>query len=413
MDEERAPMTTDGGPGEQTADLVVIEDEFGTALVGAEEAIAEFTRQEDFPLPVVAVESGVTVTTLAPQLFGARAVGSAYMVGTSVVESAGRARGTTVTYHRMVRDSNGTIRSHARIPAPGGVAAIAPQMAALMALEAAISAQFDQIHEHLDVIEDKVDEVLRLAAAERLGDIYGHHRVLARKARAMADGDALTATDWSSLAGLGPDLEVGVERLRMHASKQAETLDSRLGPGKRAEQLEAMVRKNRLGETLQLLVVAQKSLFLWQRLRLEQVRVTEPEHFEQTIASARNILREQYRADVDLVVGLRELLTTHAVLKTSEAHHKLVSRSLTKHRQELEAMLDQFVQARNLQLATWEGRDHATIAEAMIAAKAKAAALATSGRRQLARGGAGIVAWIDPDAKKPAVVDAAEDRSES
>src|SRR5690606_14479779 len=151
MDEERAPMATDGGPGEQTADLVVIEDEFGTALVGAEEAIAEFTRQEDFPLPVVAVESGVTVTTLAPKLFGARAVGSAYLVGTSVVESARRARGTTVTYHRMVRDSNGTIRSHARIPAPGGVAAIAPQMAALMALEAAISAQFDQIHEHLDV----------------------------------------------------------------------------------------------------------------------------------------------------------------------------------------------------------------------------------------------------------------------
>lgn len=412
MDEERAPMTTDGGSGGQTADLVVIEDEFGTALVGAEEAIAEFTRQEGFSLPVVAAESGVTVTTLAPRLFGARAVGSAYMVGTSVVESARRARGTTVTYHRMVRDSNGTIRSNARIPAPGA-AAIAPQMAVLMAVEAAISAQFDQIHEHLDVIEDKVDEVLRLAAAERLGDIYGHHRVLARKARAMADGDALTATDWSSLAGLGPDLEVGVERLRMHASKQAETLDSCLGPGKRAEQLEAMVRKNRLGETLQLLVVAQKSLFLWQRLRLEQVRVTEPEHFEQTIASARNILREQYRADVDLVVGLRELLTTHAVPKTSEAHHKLVSRSLTKHRQELESMLDQFVQARNLQLATWEGRDHATIAEAMIAAKAKAAALATSGRRQLARGGAGIVAWIDPDAKKPAVVDAAEDRGES
>ncbi len=409
---ERVPMSADGGSGGRTADLVVIEDEFGTALVGAEEAIAEFTRQEGFSLPVVAAESGVTVTTLAPRLFGARAVGSAYLVGISVVESARRARGTTVTYHRMVRDSNGTIRSNARIPAPGA-AAIAPQMAALMALEAAISAQFDQIHEHLDVIEDKVDEVLRLAAAERLGDIYGHHRVLARKARAMADGDALTATDWSSLAGLGPDLEVGVERLRMHVIKQAETLDSRLGPGKRAEQLEAMVRKNRLGETLQLLVVAQKSLFLWQRLRLEQVRVTELEHFEQTIASARSILREQYRADVELVVGLRELLTTHAVLKTSEAHHKIVSRSLTKHRRELESMLDQFVQARNLQLATWEGRDHATIAEAMIAAKVKAAALATSGRRQLARGGAGIVAWIDPDAKKPAVVDAAEDRSES
>lgn len=143
-------------------------------------------------------------------------------------------------------------------------------------------------------------------------------------------------------------------------------------PLRATEVLRASPCAARSCRALQLLVVAQKSLFLWQRLRLEQVRVTEPEHFEQTIASARNILCEQYRADVDLVVGLRELLTTHTVLKTPEAHHKLVSRSLTKHRRELESMLDQFVQARNLQPATWEGCDHATIAEAMIAAKAKA-----------------------------------------
>jgi hypothetical protein len=128
---------------------------------------------------------------------------------------------------------SGKIISNARIANPGAmVAGVGPQMVAIAALEAAISAQFDQVHEHLDVIEDKVDELLRLAEAHRIGDVYGQHRLLSAKVRDLASGHALTNTDWSSIASLGADLEVGIERLRVHAVKQLETLDGRATAGR-------------------------------------------------------------------------------------------------------------------------------------------------------------------------------------
>ncbi|MEV4156523.1 hypothetical protein AB0J48_26230 [Nocardia salmonicida] len=387
------PADFDAVQAGQEADLVVVEDEFGTALVGDDSAIKAFVRDWDITVSPVPVDAGTALRQTHTQLFSTRSVTAAYGIAKSAVSLGGRSSKTTVTYHRMVRDKYGTIRSHTRI-APPTAAAVMPQLLALTALEMAMNAQFDAISEQLDVIEDKVDEVLRLASAERVGDVYGHHRLLSRRVQAVASGDALTATDWSSIAALGADLEVGVERLRMHAFKQLETLDVGAGPGKRADQLDAMMRKNRLGETLQLLVVAQKSLFLWQQLRLEQVRIVEAEHLDQTIMSARATLREHYLADVDLVARLREALDTHAVLRIAEAHHKLAARSMTKRRQDLSELLDRFGQARNLQLAQWDGSEHATLSEALAAAKTKTAAILNSSRRQLA-------SWIEPAAETP------------
>ncbi|MFC6011749.1 hypothetical protein [Nocardia lasii] len=388
------PVDLDAVQSEEIADLVVVEDEFGTALVGGDDAIAAFVRDWDVALSPVPIDVGTSLRQARTRLFNARTVSAAYGIAKSAENFGGKFSKSTVTYHRMVRDSvSGKILSHARIAAPAAASTVMPQLLALAALEMAMSAQFDAQREQLDIIEDKVDEVLRLASAERIGDVYGHHRLLSRRVQAVASGDALTATDWSSIASLGADLEVGVERLRMHAVKQLETLDASAGPGKRADQLEAMLRKNRLGETLQLLVVAQKSLFLWQQLRLEQVRIAEVEHLDQTITSARATLREQYRADVDLVARLREALDTHAVLRTTEAHHKLAARSMTKRRHELSELLDRFAQARNLQLAQWAGPEHATLSEALDAAKSTAAAVLNSSRRRLA-------SWIEPNGDK-------------
>lgn len=389
------------GAGDGTADLVVIEDEFGTALVGTDDALDQYMASLGTSLVPVRSESGTALAQMTDAIFGGRAVRSAYSIANhaqSVLSSPSASAGAKVTYHRMVRDAgNGRILSNARIPDPGVAAmGLGPQAVALIALEAAIAAQFDEIHEHLDVIEGKVDEVLRLAYAEQIGDVYGHHRVLVELVREIRGGHALTATDWSTIASLGVDLAVGVERLRTHAVKQLEILDREAGPAKRAEQLEKMLRTNRLADTLRLLVVAQKSLFLWQNLRLEQVKVREPEYLDQTIVSARDRLHEQFRADIDLVTKLREVIDIHAVLRTTEVHHMFVGRTLTKLRVELDELLTEFVRARNLQLSEWGIAEHAKIADALAAARDKAGQIVVGGRRQLARGAAGMAAWVDP-----------------
>lgn len=226
--------------------------------------------------------------------------------------------------------------------------------------------------------------------------MYGHHRVLVELVREIRGGHALTATDWSTIASLGVDLAVGVERLRTHAVKQLQILDRDAGPTKRAEQLEKMLRTNRLADAMRLLVVAQKSLFLWQNLRLEQVKVREPDYLDQTIVSARDRLHEQFRADIDLVTKLREAIDIHAVLRTTEVHHLFVGRTLTKLRVELDEVLTEFVRARNLQLSEWGIAEHAKIADALAAARDKAGQIVVGGRRQLARGAAGVAAWVDP-----------------
>ncbi|WP_206037264.1 hypothetical protein [Rhodococcus sp. BL-253-APC-6A1W] len=393
----------DHGAGDGSADLVVIEDEFGTALVGTDDALDQYMASLGMSLVPVQSESGAVLAQMTDAIFGGRAVRSAYSIANhaqSVLSSPrpSPSAGAKVTYHRMVRDTgSGRILSNARIPDPGVAAmGLGPQAVALIALEAAIAAQFDEIHEHLDVIEDKVDEVLRLAYAEQIGDVYGHHRVLVALVREIRGSHALTATDWLTIASLGVDLAVGVERLRTHAVKQLEILDREAGPAKRAEQLEKMLRTNRLADTLRLLVVAQKSLFLWQKLRLEQVKVREPEYLDQTIVSARDRLHEQFRADIDLITKLREAIDIHAVLRTTEVHHMFVGRTLTKLRVELDELLTEFVRARNLQLSEWGIAEHAKIADALAAARDKAGQIVVGGRRQLARGAAGVAAWVDP-----------------
>ncbi|WP_072812966.1 hypothetical protein [Rhodococcus zopfii] len=381
-------------------DLVVIDDEFGTALMGTGEALDEYMSSLDIPIVPVQSESGEALTQMKDVVFGGRAVRSAYSIADHAESILpGPSSASNVSYHRMVRDAgSGKIISHARIPEPGIAAmGFGPQMAALAALEAAVAAQFDELHARLNIIEDKVEEILRLAYAEQIGDVFGHHRVLTEHVREVRAGHGLTATDWSTIASLGVDLAVGVERLRAHAIKQLEMLSLQARPAKRAEQLEKMLRANRLAETLQLLVVAQKSLFLWQNLRLEQVRVREPEFLEQTIVSARQRLREQYRADVDLVTRLREAIDVHAVLQVTEVHHMLIGRTLTKLRAELDEMLTAFVRARNLQLSDRDVAEHARISDALAAARDKAGQIVVGGRRQLARGAAGVAAWIDPN----------------
>lgn len=388
-------------PDDDTTGITSIPDEFGSIVIGTGDQLDEFTQrweQADGPGTVTKLSAPdmQKFAHLTPQLSGV-AQSVRYVVGPALWKQANKpAPGTVVTYHRMTRStSTGKILANPRIgspPIPVGTAVNPPLMIALAGIEVALNQLAERIEARLDVIEDKVDEVLRLASAQRLGDVYGSQRVLKRRLDEVDNGKALTKTDWESIAALGTDLEVGVERLRQHAVQLLSTLDPGESADKRSAKLKNVVEKGRMAETLQLLLITQQSLYMWQRLRLERVQSTEPDFLEQTIESARNTLREQLKADSDLAKKLRTTLDKYAALRVTEVHHQLAARTLTKYRAPLAAMVDKFIEVRGLQVEGWLGTSHATVRDAVNAATSKAEELTRLGRKQLAR-------WIDPDEK--------------
>lgn len=209
-------------PGDNVdVDLITAPDEFGTIVVGTEDELEEFAQRWDVDKQagVVVKLSPAEVGKLigaAPELMNA-AKSARYVLGPSLWRNAGTPKpGTVVTYHRMTRSaSSGKILANPRVAVPpsAGAAAFPPAAVALVGVQLALSQMSDQINARLDVIEDKVDAVLNLASAQRLGDVYGHQRLLRRKLEDIDSGSALTDTDWSSIASLGTDLEVGVERV--------------------------------------------------------------------------------------------------------------------------------------------------------------------------------------------------------
>lgn len=388
-------------PDDDSTGIASIPDEFGAVVIGPGDELEEFAQhweQADGPGTVSKLSAADVqkLVHLAPQLADA-ARSARYVLGPALWKQANKpAPGTLVTYHRMTRStSTGKILANPRIGSPAvpiGAAANPQLMVALAGIEVALNQLAERIEARLDVIEDKVDEVLRLASAERLGDVYGSQRLLKRRLDEVDSGKALTSTDWSSIAALGTDLEVGVERLRQHAMQLLSTLDLSESADKRATKLGSIVEKGRMAETLQLLLITQQSLYMWQRLRLERVQSAEPDFLAQTIESARNTLREQLEADSDLAKKLRTTLDKYAAIRVTEVHHQLAARALTKKREPLAAMVDKFIEVRGLQVDGWLGTPHATVRDAINAATSKAEELTRLGRKQLAR-------WIDPDEK--------------
>lgn len=141
--------------------------------------------------------------------------------------------------------------------------AMAVQMFAVqMALKTAIA----NVEEAVERVEGKVQELLNLAHAERLGDIVGQRRSLKRAFQYMDDYGALPSADWEALAPLGPELEQAIEKLHEHARRTLRDFDDAKPIQDRAKYLTSAIENNSFGETLRLLVVAQDSMYLWQSI---------------------------------------------------------------------------------------------------------------------------------------------------
>ncbi|ORI21142.1 hypothetical protein [Rhodococcus sp. 1168] len=361
-------------PANQNPDdtVFVSEDEFGTVVAGSTSAVAEFVAEWQGNSSLAHREAVLPPSALRRVRAACAGVlrspdSASYLIRG---DSSSPAPGESVSYRRVTRSLE-TGRFTSNTPISPASLAGGPQIAlATAAVISALESMIEPLQESLNRIEDTTADILRLADAERTGDVFGHRRVLQRLTGELDSGAVLTETDWSSVAALGPDLEIGVERLRNYSTRLLLDLRVDVAADDRADLLEKAVRKDRLGETLQLLLIAQESLFLWQRIRVERVELREDDHIPQVLESAKATLREHLAADVVLVANLRSTLGTYGTLRVSEFHRKLSARSLKKNLTPLRADIDSFVTSRALQVARWNEPTNPGVLDALRALKA-------------------------------------------
>lgn len=241
-------------------------------------------------------------------------------------------------------------------------------MMVMVALRAAIQ----QVQNAVERVEGKVDDLVALTKAETIADVLGYHRLLADYVNSMDRTGTLPSVDWDTVAGLGPELVKGIEKLRLYVRLRVDKLVPTQGAKKRASGLHELVDESRLGEVLQLLVVAEDSHYLWQRLRIERSRTSDPDHVGEIIESARRLLREDLKADRHLILGLQEWLAEYGSLKPLEIHRVLSRNKLEADVPRARQELDEFVEARRLQVASWPGLERPTLQDAQAEVRRRA-----------------------------------------
>jgi hypothetical protein len=254
-----------------------------------------------------------------------------------------------------------------------------------VAVQIALTSAIAQVEDSIRRVEGKVEAVLRLAEANRAGDVLGNYTIIDRRMRYLGEYGSLPDALWESVSGLGPALNVTVEQLRAYVGRTLASFKSELPVQDRARLLHGAVDDKRLNETLELLVVAEESLFKWQRLLLARVGATQPEHLPNVIQQAREVLAHNVEQDGAIYRRAKDVVEDFARIKDIDGFRYWSVRALARDRQKLREALDHFAYARRKQVDTWEdiaipGLDDAASATVELAKKSTSRALAAAGQ---------------------------------
>ncbi len=192
---------------------------------------------------------------------------------------------------------------------------------------------------------DTVEQLLELAGAPGLGDVVAHHNALSRAVGIVDQTGALPPREWDAIAGLGAPLASAVTRLRTRAATVLDAADA-AEPG-------ALDPEQRLGETLQLLVLVEDCVNLWHRLRLDHLRTTDPEALPGAIGEARGLLADHFARDGELLRRARRALARSADGSALELVRRMSSARTVKNLIDLRQDLDDFRAACRADAAGW------------------------------------------------------------
>ena len=268
----------------------------------------------------------------------------------------------------------------------------------MIALQIAFKAAIAEVDESIQRVEGKVDSVLKLAEAARAGEVLGHSETVERAVRYLEKYGHLPTADWEAVAGIGPELDTLIQQLRHHVSLSLRDFKAALPVQKRADLLRRALEQDLIGETLSLLVVAEVSLYRWQRLRLARIQATEPDHLQQVIQDAREFLLHQLEEDAVLYRNAQHVLDGFTRTHPLEGFRYWSVRGLARDRIKLREDLDAFAIARRNQIADWSESRPPSF---MRAASAAFDVAADKAGRALKEAGSGLARVGDYLIEKP------------
>ncbi|WP_216639141.1 hypothetical protein [Mycobacterium asiaticum] len=271
----------------------------------------------------------------------------------TALKNGNRIPGTDGFYRMMTRSDDGKFLAQLQ----WRPAALGPEVmlsAQMIGVHVALKAAIAQVEEAVRRVEAKVESVLELAKATRAGDVLGTNMTITRMVDSLERYGSLPDAYWESVASLGPALNVTVEQLRDHVRRILASFDHEGSVHERAKKLRTALADNLLGETLSLLVVAEESLYKWQRLNLARVESTQPEHLLRAIDEARELIARELREDAEIYRNAKQVLEGYAKTDAIEGFRFFAVRELATHSGTLREELDRFAKARRHQIEEWE-----------------------------------------------------------
>jgi hypothetical protein len=259
--------------------------------------------------------------------------------------------------------------------------------AQIVAVQIALQQSIAKVEDAVRRVEGKVDTVLGLAKATKAGDVLGNNRTISKMVDSLDEHGTLPQAYWESVASLGPSLNVTIEQLRNYVGRVLRSFDQSLAVQDRAEKLRNAVQNELLGEALSLLVVAEESLYKWQRLSLARIEATEPEQLLRAIDESRELLKLQLKEDAALYQEAMAILDRFAKADAIDGFRYRAVRELARQRAVLREELDAFAAARRNQVEKWEDFHIPGFLDAASAALDKAS---VSAGRVLTAAGEGI-----------------------
>jgi hypothetical protein len=220
------------------------------------------------------------------------------------------------------------------------------------AVSLALRAAIKEVEAAVERVEGKVDDILGLLRAQRVGDILGTRRALGPLVERVRRDGRISSTDWSAVATLGADIARDIEALRMHIRSRLEAADGGWRPGERAKDAEGLFeKKGLLVESIALLIVAEHNLGAWHEMRLAHVRVNEPAHLSWTVEDAHTAIASENEDDQAIADALRAVADQLTRPQAFDGLAPWQRRELTEARSKLDELVSWFADQRVLDLA--------------------------------------------------------------
>ena len=234
----------------------------------------------------------------------------------------------------------------------------------MIAVQFALRMAIAEVVDAVKRVEGKVDALLKLARADKVGNVLGLHQMLTQYCHLLDESGVVTTSDWNAVAATGSQLSVTINQLRKYVSNAMAEVVVSAPINQRAEAVSTLVNSHRIDETLSLLVVVEDAMFKFQQLRVAHVQRTEPEFLESTVLSARQILADSARLDEELYTSAHATLNAASVVRPLEIHRVRSTNKLEESADLLRDHLDEFSRARQLQTADWHETERPTLVEA-------------------------------------------------